>query len=313
MNKPLISILLPIYNAEAFLEKTLSSLTSQTFTNFELIAINDGSTDGSLKIIEEIAKTDPRIFIYNQPNSGLIETLNRGLKLANCELIARADADDIYHPERLELQYRRMNERPEIVLLGARTVKIDSKGRTLYQEFQPTIKSDILDDLAGGFGVIPHPVAMYRKSAVIQAGGYSPKAKYCEDVDLWTRLSEIGEIANLSEHLVYYRVHSESICSLHWKEQRENIKKIATKWQKSRNKEVSENSIWNRPPQNAVVLALFRANQASKQGHHQSAIRQSLIALRQSPFKPSSIRTLIRSIINAISFQSPAVKTEKKR
>ena len=309
MNKPLISILLPIYNAEAFLEKTLSSLTSQTFTNFELIAINDGSTDGSLKIVEEIAKTDSRIFIYNQPNSGLIETLNRGLKLANCELIARADADDIYHPERLELQYRRMNERPEIVLLGARTVKIDGKGRTLYQEFQPTIKTDILDSLAGGFGVIPHPVAMYRKSAVIQAGGYSPKAKYCEDVDLWIRLSEIGEIANLNEHLVYYRVHSESICSVHWKEQRENIKKIATKWQKSRNKEVSENSIWNRPPQNAVDLALFRAGQASQQGYHQSAIRQSLLAIKESPKNIRAIKTLIRCGLNAINPRFPSAKT----
>lgn len=313
MKTPLISILLPIYNAEAFLEKTLSSLTSQTFTDFELIAINDGSTDGSLMIVEEIAKTDSRIFIHNQPNSGLIETLNRGVKLANCELIARADADDIFHPERLERQYRRMIERPEIVLLGARTVKIDSKGRTLYQEFQPTDQAGILEALASGFGVIPHPVAMYRKSAVIQAGGYSPKAKYCEDVDLWIRLSEIGEIANLNEHLLYYRVHSDSICSVHWKEQRENIKQIVTKWQKSRNKEVPEISIWNRPPQSTAGLALFRANQASNQGYHQSAIRQSLIALKHSPFQPSSIRTLIRCILNAITFQSPTVKFNKKR
>ena len=306
MSNPEISILLPIYNAAAFLEKTLSSLTSQTFTNFELIAINDGSTDGSLKIVEKAAKDDPRIVIHNQPNRGLIETLNRGIKLVNCELIARADADDIYHPERLEHQYHRMKEHPELVLLGARIIKIDNKGRTLYKEFQPTNKSEILDGLVGGFGVIPHPVAMFRKSAVVQVGGYSPKAKYCEDLDLWIRLSEIGDIANLDKHLMHYRVPSDSICSVHWKEQRQIVKQIATKWQKSRNKELPEHSVWNRPPQSAVNLALFRAHQATTQGYHKSAIRQSFIALRQSPFKATPFRTLIRSILNAITFQSPA-------
>ena len=284
MFDPEVSVILPVYNAEKYLGETLASLCRQTFERFEIIAINDGSSDRSLNLLKDWMERDRRIQVFDQTNSGLIATLNRGLELASCELIARADADDLYHPQRLELQYRAMIERPAVVLLGARAIKIDSNGRILYAEAQPEEEQLILESLSAGFGgVVPHPVAMFRKSAVIKAGRYRPEARHCEDLDLWIRLVSLGEVANLPQHLVYYRVHEESICATQWEEQRENAKVIVTEWLKKSGRAIPVHAIWTRPSQTKTWLARFRAEQASLQGFHVSAFRQVVSAIVSRP------------------------------
>lgn len=301
MFAPEISVILPVYNAERYLGETLASLCGQSFDRFEIIAINDGSSDRSLSILKEWVERDRRIKVFDQENCGLIGTLNRGLALARCELIARADADDLYHPQRFELQYRAMVDRPSLVLLGARAIKIDSFGRILYREEQPEGKQSILDSLSAGFGgVVPHPVAMFRKSAVIGVGKYRVEARHCEDLDLWIRLSSRGDIGNLPQHLLYYRVHDDSICATQWQEQRENAKAIVTEWLKSSGRAEPVNAIWNRPSQTKTWLAKFRAQQASLQGFHRSALRQVVSALVLSPTDRAVWRVFIECCFRVI-------------
>ena len=116
---PAISVVLPVYNAEAYVREAVESILAQTFTDFELIIINDGSTDGSGAILRELAARDARIVLVERPNDGLVSALNDGIKIARADLIARMDADDVSMPERFALQHARMVQEPELAVLGS--------------------------------------------------------------------------------------------------------------------------------------------------------------------------------------------------
>jgi glycosyltransferase involved in cell wall biosynthesis len=154
---------------------------------------DDGSTDNSRSLITSWAKRDKRIRPFYQQARGLVDTLNMELARVSHRLVARADADDLYHPQRLEHQVNYLANRPDVVLLGARTIKIDAGERVLFYEFQPESHEEILQKLIAGFGgVIPYSVAMFRREPVVKCGGYRSEAAHWEDTDLWLRLSELG-------------------------------------------------------------------------------------------------------------------------
>ncbi len=294
MQTPKVTVILPVYNAAPYLGKTLCSLSAQTLAAFELIAIDDGSTDDSLTIMASWARRDCRIKLVHQENRGLVETLNRGLEMASCKLIARADADDIYHPERLQRQVDFMERNPETVLLGARTIKVDSADRLLFHEYQPLSHSEIVEKLIRGFGgAVPHPVAMFRKSAAVNAGGYRAEARHCEDLDLWLRLADAGRLANLPGHMVQYRVHHSSVSASHWLEQRSNARKIAEKWAKNHSMSILGDTLWDRPPQTNGSLARFWSGQALRNGNQWSALRQAIYSLRFEPLRAAAWRTFL--------------------
>jgi len=202
---PRVTVLMPVYNAERFLREAIDSILDQSFQPLEFLIIDDGSTDSSAEIIRSYR--DPRIrFVQNTKNLGIAPTLNKGISLASCELIARMDADDISHPQRLQKQFSYMKRNPKCGLLStwARVISEDKKFirleryRSNFYYYNLTFECWMY-----------HPTIMFRKSLVEQVGMYS--MPYSEDYDLFWKMSTRFPISNLPEALVDYRLSSTSL------------------------------------------------------------------------------------------------------
>ena len=204
-----VSIIMPVYNGSKFLSASIDSILSQTFEDFEFIIIDDGSTDNSLELIKNYKDERIKLFV-NEKNMGVTNTLNKALKLANCELIARHDCDDIALPTRLAKQVDIMSSKTEVVCVGAWMELIDKNNKVLTYWKYP--KTDNLINWKLLFNnAIGHPVAMFRKSNADKLVGYSNDFKDAEDYEFWARMSRDGEFYNLPEVLIRYRVHENSI------------------------------------------------------------------------------------------------------
>lgn len=206
-----IDVLLPVYNAEATLALSLESLSNQSFTNFRIIAINDGSTDGSLDILRAFAGHDERIDIVNLANGGIVRALNTGLSHVTAPIVARLDADDLCDPDRLDRQYAFLNRRPDHVAVGGRVEHIDEHGRTVHGLPHPGDPEEADPwRVPAREPYIVHPFLMARASAMRSAGGYR-HVPHSEDSDLFWRLRDHGKLHNLSAVVGQYRLHSGSI------------------------------------------------------------------------------------------------------
>lgn len=201
---------MPVYNAESFLKETLDSIIRQTFEDFELLALNDGSLDNSGAILDEYAKKDPRIIVIHKENEGLVATLNKGIELAKSELIARVDADDPSFEDRLEEQLKLFNSNEKLVLVGGGFEIIDHLGYFLETIHPPLRDSDLRRTLSlrNPFG---HSGVIFKKEAVLKAGLYTDEFGPTEDYDLWIRLAEQGEIACLPFPVYRYRINKGGI------------------------------------------------------------------------------------------------------
>ena len=212
MHAPAISVVIPVYNAARYLRCALASVQKQTFVDFEIVAVDDGSTDTSNAILKEYSCRDARIRVLSRSNTGIVGALNDGLAVARGEFIARMDADDTCLPERFEKQLAYLLAHPACVCVGSAFLYVDAKGSHLKECIRasdhPTIEEELL---SGNGGIIIHPASMFRRAAIEQIGGYREKAQWIEDLDLYLRLSRVGELANLSETLFHYRFHEESV------------------------------------------------------------------------------------------------------
>lgn len=199
---PDITVLLPAYNAESFIAEAVMSILRQGYTNFELLIIDDGSTDRTGEILEDLAARDKRIALHRRENRGLIATLNEGLALCRTELVARMDADDIALPNRLAMQKDFMDAHPEVAVCGSDMVTQESGKMLVYprQERCP---------VACLFGSpLAHPTVIFRKSIVESLGGYGKEMLFAEDYDLWARIIASGlKMANIPQPLLVYREH----------------------------------------------------------------------------------------------------------
>lgn len=210
MDSPVVTVLLPVYNCERFLAEAIHSILDQTFTNFEFLIIDDGSTDQSAQVIT--AFKDERIRLLQQENSGLAATLNRGISLARGRYIARQDQDDVSYPDRLARQVDFMQANPDCVLLGtwAQIIEVD---RAVNRFHRHPVSGDELRYLMYFNNPFVHSSVMLRKTALDQVGGYTtdPDRQPPEDFELWSRLSRAGQIANIGEVLLSYREISGSM------------------------------------------------------------------------------------------------------
>lgn len=211
---PSISVVMPVYNCEKYLREAIESILNQTYKDFEFIIINDGSTDKSPEILQEYAKKDSRIKIINQPNSGIVVALNRGLREAKGEWVFRMDADDIALPDRFECQIDMIKRKPSTVLLGGWCQQIDSQGIPLKINKYPRAHNDLVKCLENLKPFFPHPTACFPRKSVIEIGGYRERFRHSEDTDLWLRLSEIGEIACIHKVVLKLRKHPDNISNL---------------------------------------------------------------------------------------------------
>ena len=206
---PLISVLMPVYNGEKYLREAIDSVLAQTYTNFELLLINDGSTDSSKDII--LSYSDPRIrYIENEQNLKLIATLNKGIDLAKGDYIARMDADDVCMPNRLLTQLRFMQKHPQIDMCGSWALRINSAGQ-ITGKIKNIHTPGLLSCVTFFTCPFVHPVTFF-KSEVLKNNLYSIEALHTEDTELWNRLRQRGyRFANIRKYLLKYRWHSENI------------------------------------------------------------------------------------------------------
>ena len=207
-NTPLISVLMPVYNGEAYLREAIDSILGQTFTDFEFLIINDGSTDGTKDII--LSYTDPRIrYIENEQNLKLIATLNKGIDLCQGKYIARMDADDVSVPERLQKQVEYMEANVTVGILGTGFTSYGSSSKETC--FYPSSHDEIATMLVYQT-TFSHPTVMIRTSVLRQHNvRFDPEFLHAEDFELWIRLIGVTKGANLQESLLNYRMHDTNI------------------------------------------------------------------------------------------------------
>ena len=211
--QPEISVILPLYNAESYIKEAIDSLLVQTFTNFELIIINDGSTDNSLEVVKQFQ--DKRIILINQENKGLAKTLNIALSKCQSNLVARMDADDVCLPNRLQIQHNSFRSNPNLILLGGAVIYINEK-RDVIDRSYPILGTNAIKKFLFCKGnVLAHPTVMFKKDIALKVGGYSEEiGQFFEDHYLWAMMAKQGEFENLSEPLIQYRLTAQSISGL---------------------------------------------------------------------------------------------------
>jgi len=207
-----ISVLMAVYNARPYLDAAIESVLRQTRGDFELVAVNDGSTDGSGEALAAWAARDPRVHVFAQENLGVPAAVNHGLEYCRGEYIARMDADDICAPERLAVQADFLDRRPEVVAVGSAMQQIDVAGRIVGPSVHyPAENAEIVAALLDGRNCLAQPSVMLRRSALEAVNGYRWAFRPAEDYDLWLRLADRFALANVPEVLLRYRVHAGSI------------------------------------------------------------------------------------------------------
>lgn len=216
----LVTVLLPCYNAQAFLRPALDSVLGQTYANLEILAVDDGSKDDTAQILAACAARDPRIRLEpNDRNRGLIYTLNRGVELASGSLIARMDADDIAMPERIAAQVRYFSEHPETEVLSSDYAYVGVQGQLLFNPAPYRFTARTLRFLMFFVNPLCHPTVMGRRKTFVDHP-YSTRAVHSEDFELWHRMLDEGVIIrNLPERLLRFRANTASVSHRHEQEQ----------------------------------------------------------------------------------------------
>ncbi|MCD6144373.1 glycosyltransferase family A protein [Thermococcus sp.] len=209
--KPKVSVIMPFYNCEKYLDKAISSILNQTFQDFEFIIINDASSDRSDEIIQK-SLTDKRIvYIKNRERKGIVYNLNKGIEIAKADIIARMDGDDISEPQRLEVQYQFLQRNPNIALVGCFVKLINEKGEICGRKIKPIKHEEIKKDILV-YATLIHATIMIRKDVFKKVGFYREQYLWCEDIDLWYRIIFSGyEVANIPQYLYQYRRTDSSV------------------------------------------------------------------------------------------------------
>jgi GT2 family glycosyltransferase len=205
-----LSVVMPVYNGARYVGAAIDSVLCQTFSAFELLVMDDGSTDETPAILARYAAQDTRVRMLHRPHQGQIATRNELLRLARGDLVACADADDICLPDRFERQMHAFAQDGRLWLLGTALMTIDASGRNRGHR-RVTTGSDAVAAELERECCIGHPSCMMRRQSMLEIGGYRPAYEAGEDYDLFLRASEHGKVDNLEAVGVLYRTHAESV------------------------------------------------------------------------------------------------------
>lgn len=237
--QPLVTVLMPVYNGQSYLREAIQSILEQTYINFELLIMDDGSTDQSAEIVKSYR--DKRIKLYqSEKNEGISKTLNKGIKLSRGQYIARMDSDDISHPDRFMHQVTFLEEHPEIGVLGSgiENLKDNRTGKKKqWPESDAEIKINLLFQ-----NPFFHSTVMVRRSLMNDIR-YPENMRYAQDFGLWVSLAPCTHFANLLNAMVQYRTHSGQITKTKANEQRNNARMIREVYLKSLFPECTENEM----------------------------------------------------------------------
>jgi glycosyltransferase involved in cell wall biosynthesis len=206
--KPQVSFLVPCFNGERWLGEALASISRQTFTNFEAVVVNDGSTDNSGQIMENWVKQDPRFRIFHRPQSGLVDTLNFGLSECRGSWVARLDQDDYCENHRIERQLTSAINTDDTVLVGSSFYVVNQESSEKRLVIVKQSHRQLVSRLATLRSFFPHSSVFFNKDKVLSIGGYRSSFTGAEDWDLWLRLSDAGRITAVRDPLVTIRIHS---------------------------------------------------------------------------------------------------------
>ncbi len=212
-NPPRVSVLMPVYNAHKYLAEAVDCILAQTFDDWELICIDDGSTDTSLAILHDYANRHKQVRVISRPNTGIVGALNDGLEVSRGEYIARMDADDWCAEVRFRRQVDYLDAQRACVAVGSWIQRTDPFGSPAGSQEPPT-DHEVIDEglLQGDGSVMVHASLMMRADALREAGGWRAGTDWVEDLDLFLRLAEHGQLANQPVYLYTYRRHIQSVC-----------------------------------------------------------------------------------------------------
>ncbi|MGM7702885.1 glycosyltransferase family 2 protein [Pseudalkalibacillus sp. Hm43] len=211
-----VSVVMAVYNSELYLQEAIESILQQTYQHFEFIIVNDGSTDRTKQILDQVRNQKVEV-IHLDCNGGAANALNHGIQVASGDWIAIQDADDLSHPTRLEEQVQYVQEHPDLVAVGTLkkciSGKIPVEEKRLKREEHSNFLMDEEQMKRYRFYINPlcHGSMLFSRTAFYKAGKYDPTFRVCYDYDLWMRMFEFGEIHKLPKHLYHYRIHAESL------------------------------------------------------------------------------------------------------
>ena len=209
IKSPEITVLMPAYNAEKYIAEAIASVLKQSFSDFELLIVNDGSTDHTVKIIESFK--DDRIVLIHQENQGIASALNTGLKYAQADYIARFDADDICNRDRLKIQYNFITTYPEYDIIGSAADYLDVEGNYIFTQHPVAHLNEEIQALQYTVCPFIHSSVFYKKDVILNNGGYNEHAYTFEDHFLWVNILKSAKACNLSQALIKVRLNPESI------------------------------------------------------------------------------------------------------
>ncbi len=220
---PRVSVVIPAFDAEPYLDESIRSVRDQTLRDIEILVVDDGSRDASLETAERHAAEDPRVRVLRQEHGGVSAARNLGIGEARASWVALQDADDVSLPLRLERQLACLEANPDVAALGTYATRIGSTGREFgVLETTPTSRDELAAAIAREepLFLLPSTVMMSRE-AVVASGGFRTATGVAEDADLWTRLADRHAVLVLPEPLVRYRVHGRTLSSRRFHEQTE--------------------------------------------------------------------------------------------
>lgn len=286
-----ITVLMPAYNAAPYIAEAIASVLAQSFTDFELLIINDGSTDDTVSIIASFH--DSRISVIHQRNSGVAAALNNGLNKARGRYIARFDADDVCLPERLETQFAYMEAHPEYVITGSDAIYISETGDYLCHYSCVHHTNTSLKSTMHTICPFTHSSVMFRKKEVIACGGYSTRAHNMEDHLLWIQLSEAGKFYNFPIPLIKVRFNASSVT-------------IDEKWRGKRFRELKYGILRNgaiTAAQGEELMDIIQRQDTRniKRGAYYALCGKKLLANNHQPAKA---RNYIRKAIHAMPLRA---------
>ncbi len=227
MSHPLVSVVMPVRSGGGLLDQAIASITNQTLSHFEFLVVDDGADAETAAGLDRVARHDARVNVIHQPALGIVSALNAGCRVARGKYIARMDADDVSYPERLKRQVDLLESEPAIGLVGGQVRCSDVSGRMSWAVTYPTGDAEIRAMLPVG-NPFSHPAVTMRRDLFISAGGYREAFRHAEDYDLWVRLLDSSQGANLPDEVLRYTVHLGQSAFRDWRAQTLSMVAIQT-------------------------------------------------------------------------------------
>lgn len=311
---PIVSVSISVFNAERYLRPAIDSILNQSWQDFELLLLDDGSVDGSWQILQEYAAKDARVRITRRENRGVPKTRNDLLAMAQGEFVAVMDADDIALPDRLAAQVEFLRQHSDVVCVGGSYQLIDEAGRLVLNRFAvPEADAEVQAQLLAGFGGMHHPCLLIRRSAMLQVGGYTETMVTGSDIDLCLKLGEVGQLANLKDPVLQYRVHCQSLTERNHTRPQEEVRAACERAWKRRGIAGEFKAVSPRRPgndrQSQLAYALLYGWWAFSSRQRQTAIHYGWRAVQLSPFDLKAWKLFACALLKPLPQSVPEEQT----